>query len=129
MRHVLRGLLGAFAVTCVGWAAAPEANAQGADYQRPSFGKRGVGQGDWIFVPPLKSVFQRPRPDYDPNGLRLGGFLLYPELSVQSVYDSNVFADENHTHDDVIFTATPAFRLQSDWNVHMLGAEGFVSGE
>src|SRR5262245_22435243 len=129
MNHVSRGLLGALVVACIGWATAPEAIAQVADYQRPGYGKRGVGQGDWVFVPPLKSVFQQPRPDYDPNGLRLGSWLLYPELTVQSAYDDNVFAQDSHTHDDFIFTATPAFRLQSDWNVHMLGVEGFVNGE
>jgi len=129
MNCISRGLLGALVVACIGWATAPEANAQGADYKRPGYGKRGVGQGDWIFVPPLQSVFLRPRPDYDPNGLRFGSFLFYPELSVQSAYDSNVFAEDSHTHDDFIFTATPAFRLESDWNVHMLGAEGFVTGE
>jgi hypothetical protein len=129
VNYVSRGMLGALIAVCIGWTTAPEANAQGADYKPPGFGKRGVGQGDWVFVPPLKSVFHRPRPDYDPNGLRVGSFLFYPELSVQSAYDSNVFAEDSHTHDDVIFTATPAFRVESDWNLHMLGAEGFVTGE
>jgi hypothetical protein len=129
MNYVSRRLLCALIVACIGSALSEQANAQSADYKRPGFGKRGVGQGDWVFVPPLQSVFLRPRPDYDPNGLRFGSFLLYPELSVQSAYDSNVFDEDSDTHDDVIFTATPAFRLESDWNVHMLGAEGFVTGE
>jgi len=126
--HVRHGLLGIL-VACIAFGATHEANAQGADYKRPGFGRRGVGQGDWVFVPPLQSVFQRPRPDYDPNGLRFGNWVLNPEITIQSAYDDNVFDEDSHTHDDVIFTATPAFRVQSDWNVHMLGAEGFVTGE
>lgn len=128
MNRVLRACLGALIGVCTIWAAASETWAQGADYQRPGFGRRGVGQGDWIFVPRLLSVFQRPRPDYDPLGVRLGSWVLSPEVTATAAYDSNVFAEESNTNDDVIFAVTPAFRLRSDWNVHMLGVEGFVTG-
>jgi hypothetical protein len=72
----------------------------------------------------MLSVFNRPRPDYDPNGLRLGSFLFYPELGVEGGYDSNVFAEEHNTNSDFFGAVTPAFRLQSDWSNHLLGAEG-----
>ncbi|HEY5608680.1 MAG TPA: outer membrane beta-barrel protein, partial [Alphaproteobacteria bacterium] len=39
-----------------------------------------------------ETVMSRARPDYDPIGLRLGGFVLYPELWLQESYDSNIFA-------------------------------------
>lgn len=127
VKYVPRALLGAVTAICIAWATAP-AEAQNAQYQRPSFGARGVGQGDWIFVPRLPSVFQRPRPDYDADGIRLGSWILNPELTVGTSYDDNVFYEENNANDDIVFEATPAFRLQSDWNVHMLGIEGSVTG-
>jgi hypothetical protein len=122
-------MLAALAVVCGGLAAIQDASAQGANFQRPAAGGRGVGQGDWVFVPQLQSVFQKPRPDYDPLGLRFGSWNFYPEMTVAAAYDDNVFAEESDRTDDFIFTATPAFRLQSDWNVHMLGIEGSVTGE
>ena len=129
MYHIPRAILGALVGVCAGLAAVQDASAQGANFQRPSSGARGVGEGDWVFVPTLQSVFQRPRPDYDPLGLRFGGWLFYPEMTVAAEYDDNIFADESDRTDDFIFTATPAFRLQSDWNVHMLGLEGSVTGQ
>ena len=39
---------------------------------------------------------------YDPLGIRAGGFLIYPSLSVSEVYDDNVFATDNNTDDDLI---------------------------
>jgi hypothetical protein len=124
--HLSRGLLAALVVASGGLGAAPDADAQESlpDYRRPGYGARGVGTADWLFVPPMLSVFNRPRPDYDPTGLRLGSFLFYPELGVEGGYDSNVFADEHNTKSDFFGTVTPAFRLQSDWSNHLLGVEG-----
>jgi hypothetical protein len=129
MHHVPRAILCALVAVCVGLAAVQDASAQGANFQRPSTGNRGVGEGDWVFVPTLKSVFQKPRPDYDPLGLRSGNWLFYPEVTTGVAFDDNVFAEESDRTSDFIFTATPAFRLESDWNVHMLGVEGAVTGE
>ncbi len=128
VKHLSRGVLAGLTAACLVAALAPGAEAQTADYRRPSSGARGIGQGDWVFVPRLPSVFQQPRPDYDPLGIRLGSFNLNLDATLTAGYDSNVFSEENNTNDDFIFTATPAFRLQSDWNVHMLGIEGAVTG-
>ena len=94
------------------------------DYQRPGAGARGVGTGDWLFVPNLPSVFQRPRPEYDPTGLQLGAFTLSPEIAIGAEATDNVFAEENDKDSDISGVARPAFRLQSNWSTHMLGIEG-----
>ncbi|ACJ01125.1 outer membrane beta-barrel protein [Rhodospirillum centenum] len=65
-------------------------------------------------------VQNRPRPDFDPAGLRAGTFLVYPQISLSGRYDDNIFADESGTVDDVIYIASPQVRLQSDWNRHAL---------
>jgi hypothetical protein len=63
-----------------------------------------------------QGVLQRARPDYDPLGIRLGGFLLYPSLGVGETYDSNVFVTQSAVVSDFFTTLTPAVQLRSDWN-------------
>src|SRR5215510_15405473 len=94
------------------------------DYRRPDFGARGVGTGDFIFVPQLLTVFQHARPEYDATGVPLGSFVLHPEVSLGAEATDNVFAEEHDKNGDISGIAVPAFRLQSDWSVHMLGVEG-----
>jgi hypothetical protein len=94
------------------------------DYRRPDFGARGVGNGDWVFVPILPTVFQHARPEYDPTGLPVGSFVLHPEVSLGMLGTDNVFAEEHDKNSDLSGVAVPAFRMQSDWSVHMLGFEG-----
>jgi hypothetical protein len=124
--YLSRGLLAALVVACGGASVIPEVAAQESvpDYRRPGYGARGVGVSDWVFVPPMLSVYNRPRPDYDAAGLRLGSFLFYPELGLEGGYDSNVFAETHNTKGDFFGATTPAFRLQSDWSTHLLGVEG-----
>lgn len=124
--QVSRWLLAAIA-TCGVPLMASTAVAQdtSTDYRRPDFGARGVGTADWVFVPSLPTVFQRARPDYDPTGLTLGSFILHPELSLGGEVTDNVFAEEHDKDSDLMGIAEPAFRLQSNWDVHMLGIQGF----
>ncbi|HEX6958804.1 MAG TPA: outer membrane beta-barrel protein [Ferrovibrio sp.] len=71
-------------------------------------------------VPRGQTVMERPRPDYDPIGIRLGGFMLLPGLTVGESYNSNIFATENNTQDDFITTIQPSANLRSNWNNHAL---------
>jgi hypothetical protein len=70
-------------------------------------------------VGPLsETVFRRPRPDYDPLGVRVGGFIVSPTLTVAGKYDSNVFATQTGAKDDFILDVIPALGIASDWNLH-----------
>jgi hypothetical protein len=60
-------------------------------------------------------VIARPRPDYDPLGIPVGGFLLFPQLTTDGTYDSNVFRTTDNTLDDLYFTVSPSLRLRSNW--------------
>jgi hypothetical protein len=71
-------------------------------------------------VPRGATVAGRARPDYDAAGIRLGGFMLYPDLAVQESYNSNIYATENNRQDDFITTVTPSLDLRSNWNNHAL---------
>lgn len=67
-----------------------------------------------------QTVTSRPRPDYDPIGQRVGGFILYPDLQIQETYESNIFATQNKEKGDLITSIEPALDLKSNWNVHAL---------
>lgn len=66
------------------------------------------------------TVLTRPRPDYDPIGQRVGGFILYSDLDVQETYNSNVFYTSNSPKGDFITAINPSVDLKSNWNVHAL---------
>lgn len=67
-----------------------------------------------------ETVTGRRRPDYDPVGVRLGGFMLYPELGLQESYNSNVYATRTNEKSDFITSIEPALDLRSNWNNHAL---------
>lgn len=68
------------------------------------------------------SVLQRPRPEYDPLGKRLGGFDLNAALALQVASTDNVFAEEVNSDDDVIASLAPSLSLASHWSRHSLSA-------
>ncbi|NKB21191.1 MAG: outer membrane beta-barrel protein [Alphaproteobacteria bacterium] len=72
-------------------------------------------------------VGDRSRNSYDPIGVRLGSFKLFPKLSISEDYDDNIFSEETNTSDDFITKITPELSLQSDWNNHQLNLD--VSAE
>ena len=77
-------------------------------------------------VGPLsETVMARARPDYDPLGIRMGGFIVHPSLSLSGTYDSNIFATPNTkatpVKSDFSVTELPAITIGSDWNQDAIG--------
>ncbi len=71
-------------------------------------------------VAPGQTVLERPRPEYDPLGVGVGGFLLFPTLSIRQEFNSNVFATQSGTISDLITVFEPSLALRSNWNNHAL---------
>jgi hypothetical protein len=69
-------------------------------------------------------VMSRPRPEYDPLGVRVGTFVLYPKMELSATYDDNVYRTQNALVDDTFITISPTFRLESQWSRHMLEVYG-----
>jgi hypothetical protein len=69
---------------------------------------------------PNVPVTARPRPDFDPLGIRAGGFLIYPSTSVAASYDDNVFATKNDTQDDFVFNFLPGVVVRSNFPRHAI---------
>jgi len=80
-------------------------------------------------VPRGQTVADRPRPDYDPPGLRLGSFILYPDLDVTGSFNSNILGQASHPLSDYIVAIQPAVDLKSDWNNNALNfhADGTIN--
>lgn len=59
-------------------------------------------------------VFDRPRPELEPQGFRLSGLKVVPSLSVGPTYNSNIFAAASNAASDILFTEHPALTIDSE---------------
>jgi hypothetical protein len=66
------------------------------------------------------SVRDRARPEYDPLGLRFGGFDLNARLDLGVVSTDNLFAAPTGEVNDIYYTVSPSARLSSHWSRHAL---------
>lgn len=66
------------------------------------------------------SVRNRPRPETDPLGKRVGGFTLFANLDLGLTSTDNLFAAEVNEQDDIYTTIGPSVRLRSNWSRHQL---------
>jgi hypothetical protein len=60
---------------------------------------------------------------YDPIGVRLGSFRLYPSVTVDETFDSNVFRVGNGANSDWYMALRPSLIARSDWSRHAVEAE------
>jgi hypothetical protein len=65
-------------------------------------------------------VTERKQEDFDPRGVRMGSFLMFPKLTVNETYDTNIFKTETGPDEDFITDIEPSLSLRSDWNSHSL---------
>ncbi len=71
----------------------------------------------------------RPRLDYDPIGIPIGGgaddpgspFILLPRLDTQLGWESNVFREDDNPQDDFFLLTEATLDLRSDWELHSFG--------
>ncbi|MEO7387068.1 MAG: outer membrane beta-barrel protein [Gammaproteobacteria bacterium] len=75
-----------------------------------------------------QTVLTRPRPETDPQGMRLGAFELNAALSTGYLLDDNIFATDTDEVDDDILLVKPEAVLASGWSRHALrvGAEALI---
>src|SRR5262245_42664507 len=59
-------------------------------------------------------VRDRPRPDYDPVGYRLGAIFFYPSLMTEMRYNSNVYARPVDPQADLLVVFSPRLIIRSD---------------
>lgn len=76
-------------------------------------------------VAPLQGVTDRPHPDYDPIGGRLGSFFLYPRLDASVIYTDNLRATQTDNISDATFDMRPSVDLVSNWSRDYLDTRVF----
>jgi hypothetical protein len=84
-----------------------------------------LAAGAWAQTAKDETVLGRPRPDYSPIGVEIGGgglFTLYPKVTVGAIFDDNVYREEHNRNADVAALVQPELHLRSDWDAHALGA-------
>jgi hypothetical protein len=64
------------------------------------------------------SVTERSRPDYDPLGIRAGGFEIFPRLGVAGGYTDNTYLTSQNERGSAIISVAPSVEAHSDWSVH-----------
>ncbi|WP_417792910.1 outer membrane beta-barrel protein [Terasakiella pusilla] len=58
--------------------------------------------------------------EYIAKGIRLGGFDLFPKVTLSETYDDNIYQQRNNTSSDWITEIEPSLSLSSNWNRHAL---------
>lgn len=74
----------------------------------------GVASADGV------GVMDRPRPAYDPKGIPLGAFRLFPSVDLRLNTTNNVFETNAGRKGDTFVEVVPALRLTSEWSEHQL---------
>jgi hypothetical protein len=82
---------------------------------------RGLNGGNIFSAADDDSVTGRARPEYDAQGIPVGGFRAYPNLSVGASFDDNVLRAESDPKSDYFFQFSPQLNLRSQWSRHYLG--------
>lgn len=75
---------------------------------------------------PNVGVLDRSRPEYDPLGLRFGGFVARPSLGFDAGYTDNLFAEGAGADSDVYGVVRARVPVSSDWSRHQVRLEAGV---
>ena len=73
-----------------------------------------------LSAPKNVAVQNRARPEYTPTGVKVGGFRLFPVLTIAAHLDDNVYAAEDDAEQDVVGVLAPRAELRSAWSTHAL---------
>jgi hypothetical protein len=75
-------------------------------------------------IPLGQTVTSRPRPEFNPTGLRFGAFYWFPRAELDGSYNSNIFATTTRPTYDLITAFQPSFDLLSDFPRNALNLHG-----
>ena len=66
---------------------------------------------------------------YTPRNIRLGSFLLQPQITLAETFNDNIFYTEDDEESDFITNVLPSLRLRSNWSRHALNAFAYYDAE
>src|SRR5258708_28010185 len=129
-------LAGSAAVVAAGLLPVDEA-AWAQNAPAPAVAQIPTGQGPQPRQEPdNRTPAERAAENYDAPGVRVGSFLLFPELEADETFNDNIYASSNATGKTASFVQglKPSLKLNSDWSSNMLnffatGAFAFYSAD
>lgn len=65
-------------------------------------------------------VIDRPHPEYEPLGIRLGAFIWRPSITAEAGATDNLFVEQSNTDSDTYGTIRVRAPIASDWSRHAL---------
>jgi hypothetical protein len=68
-----------------------------------------------------EAVLERAQPEFDPEPVRLGTFLVKSNAEIGVLSTSNVFASSTRDESDIIGRIGAEAQARTDWNVHQIG--------
>jgi len=74
-----------------------------------------------------ETVLGRSRPELDSAGIRAGGFVFFPEMTVEQQFTDNVFATKRNKKSDQVTVLHPRAIVRSNWNRHFLQLQSRAS--
>ncbi|MEZ5998291.1 MAG: outer membrane beta-barrel protein [Hyphomonas sp.] len=81
------------------------------------------GQGNYYSRDKYEAVMERRQPEFDPEPIRLGAFLVDATGIVGVTSNSNVYASALSEESDVITRIGATIAARTDWSVHEIGAD------
>ena len=127
IRFLGQFMTGVLMASPIGFSWHGQASAQAfetGDYELGNFQTNVFAGGDYNRGQNV-SVIGRPRPDYEAEGLHLGGFMVYPSVGLTAAYDDNIYAlpsnvsiptGLNGPRGDMIYTIAPQVNFKSTWS-------------
>ncbi len=73
------------------------------------------------------SALDLPRPGYEARNLHFGSTVIAPEVTMQGLYDSNVFATSTNANDDFILSIAPRLDATSTFGKVQLRSDAYVT--
>jgi hypothetical protein len=67
--------------------------------------------------------------EFTPRNIRVGSFLLQPEITLAETWNDNIFYTENDEESDFITNVRPSLRLRSTWSRHALNAYAYYDAD
>ncbi len=68
----------------------------------------------------LRPATEREAENYDPKGIQIGSFTLFPSIEADETFSDNIYATSAGKQAAFVQLFNPALDLRSDWNNHML---------
>lgn len=75
------------------------------------------------------AVRERPQPGWDPVGIRVSAFEVYPEVSVASAFTTNAKKAQDDEESELYWRVRPAARIFSTWSRHGVGLNLWAARE